>query len=687
MRSLGLAAATLPGCGQIKTSTPDQPDASVKRVLVMFKCHLDVGFTDTQANVMRKYFDQYYPLAMQVARAMRDSGEDRYIWTTGSWLPYEYLEQANTEQRKRMDAAIRAGDIAWHALPFSWQTEALDRSMISGALGLSQSLDKRFGRRTAGAKMSDVPGHSRGLIAPLSEAAIKLLDIGVNSASTPPEVPPLFVWKNPQGASLIVLYHLHSYGGVVQVPGSDLAIAVMMRNDNAGPHTLPEIRNIYAGLRKRFPNATVSAANLTDIAEAVDKFGDSLPVVTEEIGDTWIYGLPSDPVKVARYREVARLRREWIAAKHFQVGDETDCQLLRRLALAAEHTWGTDTKRYLDYDHYTPSDLAKVINERNYKVMQFSWAEKRKNIDDAVDSLPPALRSQATERLDKLRPVEPSLAGLKPRDPAATLETAHFQLAFDPQTGAIRALQAKAGKRDWASREHPIALFSYQTLSKADYDRFLASYILSKADWAPKDFGKPNIEHFGAQSRVWLPKITSAWAARERNAHRVIAQLAIHDPEAEHSGLVAWPRKMYLELLFPDAEPAIEINFSWFDKAANRLPEALWLSFIPAVSDARAWMLEKVDQPVSPFDVRLGGNRHMHAISGKMHCKDARGAISIETLDAPVIALGAKSAVFFSTAQPKLEDGIHFSLFNNGWGTNYPQWFGENVRSRFKLVF
>ena len=28
----------------------------VKRVVMVFKCHLDVGFTDTQANVMQKYF-------------------------------------------------------------------------------------------------------------------------------------------------------------------------------------------------------------------------------------------------------------------------------------------------------------------------------------------------------------------------------------------------------------------------------------------------------------------------------------------------------------------------------------------------------------------------------------------------------------------------------------------------------
>src|SRR5580693_54849 len=39
-------------------------DQNVKSVLVVFKCHLDVGFTDTQANVMHTYFSKYYPAAM-----------------------------------------------------------------------------------------------------------------------------------------------------------------------------------------------------------------------------------------------------------------------------------------------------------------------------------------------------------------------------------------------------------------------------------------------------------------------------------------------------------------------------------------------------------------------------------------------------------------------------------------------
>lgn len=651
----------------------------------MFKCHFDLGFINTQAAVMRMYFDKFYPQAMQIAQEMRHSGEDRYVWTTGSWLLYQYLEQANPDQRKRMERAVRDGDIAWHALPFNWQTEFLDRSAIVGCMGLSKALDRRFGHKTTGAKMTDVPGHSRGLVGPLAENGVTFLDIGVNSASTPPDVPSIFVWKDPEGKSIVMMYHRKAYGGVVQVPGSDLAVAIEVRNDNSGPHTVAEIHKIYAGLRKQFPNASVRASNLTEIANAVEHFRDRLPVFTQEIGDTWIYGVPSDPVKVARYREMLRLRKYWIESGKFQIADATDLALLQWLAPAAEHTWGTDTKSWLDFDHYTPRALASVLDQPHYQTVEHSWEEKRHNIDVSVASLPGPLRKEADERLAKLKPVRPATAGLQPHRPEEAIRTAHFTVALDPQTGAIRSLHDQAANRAWASEKNPLALFAYQTLSKQDYDRFLASYVTSKASWAPKDFGKPNIGRFGARSQTWLPRLTGCWAGKDARGHRVVAQLKVDDETAERSGVVAWPRDMYLELELPDREPVVHVSFSWFGKQANRLPEALWLSFRPLAPQPRNWMLTKVDREISPFDVVSGGNRHMHAVTNKIRYQDAQGSFTIETLDAPVVALGARSPIYFSNAQPDPANGIHFSLFNNGWGTNYIQWFGEDMRFRFRL--
>ncbi|MGD0157873.1 MAG: DUF5054 domain-containing protein [Terracidiphilus sp.] len=656
----------------------------MKRVLVMFKCHFDAGFGDTQAVIVHRYFTEYFPQAMDLASQLRQSGSQRYVWTTGSWLLYEYLEQATPEQRTRMEKAISAGDIAWHALPFSWQTELMDGSMISGSIGLSQTLDRRFGRTTTGAKMTDVPGHTRGLIAPLAAQGVKFLDIGVNDASTPPEVPPLFLWKAQRGSTLVVMFH-HGYGGVVRVPDSDLAIAMVVRDDDSGPHTLEEIHETYSTLSGQFPNAQITPTSLTEIANAIEPYSGSLTVLTSEIGDTWIHGVASDPLKLARYREVARLRQGWLAKGNFAVGDATDVALLRHLLLEVEHTWGTDTKTWLDFDHYTPSDLAAMLDTWNYKVVQLSWQEKRQDLFAGIATLPSPLREQAQTAVRNLEAIPPRLTHASPHPVGSEIETTHFIVGIDPKSGAVHRLRNKKSRREWASSERPLALFSYQTLSQQDYSRFFDSYVISGADWAKKDFGKPNIERFGAESRVWLPSVADLQVEEDQQGYRLLARLEIDDPESLRSGRASFPQKMYLEMLLPKAEPVIRLNFSWFQKPATRLPEALWLSFHPIASDPTGWMLEKSGEPVSPLDVVRSGNRHMHAVSKGFGYKDESGAFLIETLDAPVVALGIKSPLYFSNRQPDLSAGVHCNLFNNAWGTNYVMWFGEDMHFRFLL--
>jgi hypothetical protein len=483
-----------------------------------------------------------------------------------------------------MEKAIGDGDIAWHALPFSWQTELMDASMIQGGIGLSKALDQRFGKSTTGAKMTDVPGHTRGLIAPLASQGVKFLHIGVNEASTLPEVPPLFQWKAPTGASLVVMYH-HGYGGVVRVPDSDLAVAIVVRDDNSGPHTLEEIHETYSTLGQQFPNAEITPTNLTGIANAVDSHRGALPVLTSEIGDTWIHGVASDPLKLARYREVARLRQGWLTQRKFSVGDATDIALLRHLLLEVEHTWGTDTKTWLDFDHYIPSDLAMMLETKNYQVVQFSWQEKRQDLLTGIAALPAPLREQAEAVVRNLNATPPRLVHPRPLLPGTEIETPHFVIGIDPKTGAISRLHSKKTKREWASGKHPLALFSYQTLSQQDYARFFDSYVISDEDWAKKDFGKPNLERFGAESREWLPSLEDLQIDEDEDGHHLLAQLTVNDAQALRSGRAAYPQKLYLEMLLSKAEPVIYLNFSCSVAGERRTRRnCIWKCFFPKPS-------------------------------------------------------------------------------------------------------
>ena len=672
---------------QATAEVPDvKPDDSVRRVLIMFKCHFDAGFIDTQYNVVHgRYFEKFFPEAIELAHAQNAGGRRRYVWTTGSWLVHEYLDWAPAAQRKAMEDAIGRGDIAWHALPFNWQTEMMDRSMIEGSLAISDSLDKRFGKKTTGAKMTDVPGHTRAIIPPLAAHGVNFLEIGVNGGSTPAEVPSLFLWKDPSGASLPMMYH-HEYGGIAVVPGAELALVTEVRGDNSGPHKPEEIDQIYKTLAARFPKAEIAAGSLSEMADALNPHREKLPVITQEIGDTWIYGCASDPLKVARYRAVARLRQEWIQQGRMQCGDATDLSLLRHVVLEPEHTWGTDTKTWLDFDNYEPADLDRMLDTKNYKVVEFSWIEKRQDLMEGVATLPEALREQALLEVAGLNPAWPVVSpNAKVQPDGRQIDTQHFALKIDPKTGAITRLSPRSTGREWASEVNPIALLTYQTLSQDDYRRFISNYIITKADWAQKDFGKPNIEKFDARSEEWHPARVETHLEETDASHRVLVSMQFDDAEAFQSGRASFPRQVWLELTLPKAEPSIHLSLSWFGKPATRLPEALWLTFNPIVEDAKAWKLDKSGEWISPFDVVASGNRHMHALQKGFTNDAGDNSFSVETLDAPVVALGERTPLLFSNDQPDLSKGIHSCLFNNAWGTNYIMWYGENARARFVL--
>ncbi|HET7348546.1 MAG TPA: DUF5054 domain-containing protein, partial [Acidobacteriaceae bacterium] len=311
--------------------------------------------------------------------------------------------------------------------------------------------------------------------------------------------------------------------------------------------------------------------------------------------------------------------------------------------------------------------------------------EKRQDLLDGVATLPAALRQEAEEAIRRLAPTELTLASGAPHDAHEEIDSAHFVLGLDPATGAIRSLRNKASGHQWASADHLLALFSYQTLSLEDYTSFFDRYIISHADWVAKDFGKPNVERHGAVSRTWHPALSGVSVAKDADGTRIVAKLEIQDAAAQASGITAHPARMYLELLLPDAEPAVHLSFSWFGKPATRMPEALWLTFNPVVGASDGWRFDKCGESISPFDVVPGGARHMHAVSPGFRHSEAGNNFAVETIDAPLIALGERSPLNFSRSQPELSGGVHSCLFNNAWGTNYIMWYGENMRFRYVL--
>ena len=665
-------------------------DNNVNTVYVIFKTHLDIGFTDFARAVKQRYIERFLPAAIDLAEKLREQGGvTRFVWTTGSWLVYESLEELKGEARKRLEQAILSGDIVWHGLPFTTHTELMDASLYRFGLSLSHKLDMRFGKKTIAGKMTDVPGHTRAVVPLLAEAGIRFLHIGVNPASTPPDVPEAFVWRHTNGAEVVVMYHKGGYGGTRRLPGMTSALAFAHTDDNKGPPDEREIHRVFNQLKKIFPKARIVASRLDNYARELLQIKETLPVVEGEIGDTWIHGVGTDPKKVAQFRELSRLRSKWLTSGQVKDADRQIERFSRSLILVPEHTWGMDEKTHLsDHTSYTIEDLRRLRRTRKCKRFESSWQEQRNYLAKAVQALGRgALAQEAKQALFNLEARRPDITSFrKVTNQTASFSTRHFTVGFD-RCGSFCHLKHKASNRNWATKKFSLGRYTYELFSSSDYDRYIRQYLQNwprVENWALEDFTKPGMEASNSSHQILSPELTGLFHRVDSNeADHFLLELTMPGQAVMKSGS---PARLTLEAIFPVETPAVELIFQWFDKHAYRLPEASWLSFSPKILSPSGWTMEKMGVNISPHEVVINGNRKLHAVN-EVTYSDSCGNLRIQSLDAPLVAPGKRSLLDFNNRQPPLKGGMHFNLHNNLWGTNFPMWYDEDARFRFVLTF
>jgi hypothetical protein len=666
---------------------PSQP---IRRVHLVFKTHLDVGFTDLAANVIARYLDDYIPRALALAKSLREAGADRFVWTTGSWLVWHALEKCRGARRRALEAGIAEGDIRWHALPFTTHTELMDEGLFRRGLGIFRELDRRFGCRTIAAKMTDVPGHTRAMVPLLAEAGVRMLHLGVNPVCRVPAVPPLFRWRS-EGAEVAVVYNA-VYGDVAEAPGGEAALAFGFTGDNHGPPAPEQVAANYREVRERFPGAQVAAASLDDFAAELDRVP-NLPVVTSEIGDTWIHGAASDPAKLAGFRALQALHGQLRRGIWTQAWGRRIEAFGRALLLLPEHTWGLDIKSHLgrlwdgpaavaaDRRRYRPADFRAALRTPSYRRCVASWQEQRDYLDAAVRVLGHGRPGRlARELLDEaLHPPRWSDTGLRPV-PGGRARSVRWEVAVDLVSGAITGLTDLARGRRWADARHPLARFRHQTFAWADYQRWLREYTRDLAlhrAWAIPDLTKPGMDVVAARSCFSGPRRVRVRQCVRPGGLRLVVDLTM--PAAAVAR--GCPREVRLDLDLPDTDDQpLELALAWRGKDPTRLPEASWLDVHPRGVEPATWRLVKMGVRIDPCDVVAGGGRFLHAVEAV-----EAGDFTLVPLDAALVAPGGPRLLRADDASPDLGRGISVNLHNNVWGSNFPMWYGEDARFRFRF--
>jgi len=631
----------------------------VMRVHLAHKTHLDLGFTDFAANVEALYFERFIPDALRVARKLRETeAPTTFCWTVPTYILHRYLEQASAAEVATVEEAVVAGDISWLALPFTLNLELATPELLHEGLGYARELDERFGVQTIAAKATDVPGVTIAAVPILAAAGVEVLYIGANGVDLAPDVPPAFRWVAPDDSELIVLF-TQGYGGTVALDGLDDVLVMRFTLDNVGPPNEVDVLAAYLEQLDTYPGAEVRASTLNAFAETLRPHRETLPVVTSELGDPWLFGIASDPLRVARYRELARM------LPGLELAPAVRSAASRSLLLVPEHTWGLDTMVQLtDTETWDKDAFTAARTSPRWRRFDESWAEQRAYVDQALATLPEAASAEARRRLARLGdPIAPP-TGHGPR----TLATDRFDLAVD-ERGAIITLRDVETGVSWASPEAPLALFTYEVFDNREYAGFWEhgmNPVCRPLWWPHYACGKKGLERLGAFARCWQPEL----AASAVDGERLGLRLRLPAEACDEFGA---PRELVVSIAVLGG--AIELELSWRDKDAIRVPEAAWLSFLPE----GAWRYVKLGMEIDPHDVVANGGRH-HAIERARVTRDG-AALEIETLDAPLVSLDRK---ILPPANPAA-NGLHVNLLNTVWSTNYTQWYDDANRFRFRL--
>ena len=393
--------------------------------------------------------------------------------------------------------------------------------------------------------------------------------------------------------------------------------------DNTGPPPLQEVAGFYTSLRGRYPQAEVAASTFDAFFAVANEpaIKAQLPVVTQEIEDGWIYGVPSDPLKNAQFREAARHRSSCLASGACQANSPAVLALERLLVKVPEHTWGVAQGWFLpDNENWTNTqfDAARAqqalgfiennAHHADYNSTVGSWQEQRTFVTGAPALLAkqyPDLAANLSAALDRLKHVvPPTLTGLKKLDLHAPISCGGSGVTLEfGAGGGLRSL--KKDGVEWAGgEEQPLGQYLYESYTSADFNVFLkdlgsrigdngvwpnhtagryANFNASTSDDTCGNFCKNNMSSANPKRRSLRPTLTGLFQSPSDGCDDGVACVIIAQGTLplEASTMAGAPQTVLSKLTVSHDGLTLDWELYQLDKRPTRLAEATFFSFVP----------------------------------------------------------------------------------------------------------
>ncbi len=403
--------------GPDKNKRMDASGDQMHFVLVM-KSHFDIGYSALARDVVHEYRTTMIDRALETMERnakMAGPGE-QFVWTIPGW-PMEAIlwDGQNPTRRKRIEQALKRGNLVMQALPFTLETATADVETLARSFIHSSRMARRYGLPLPNdAKMTDVPGHDWIVPTLLHHAGVKIFHFGSNPTNQQVKVPRVFWWEGPDGSRVLTMYSSGYDTGLL--PPADWKhktwLAMVMGGDNEGPPTAERVREWIGTIRAKFPNAKITVGRMEDFADSLLAEKPDLPVIRGNVSDSWIHGLASSPQAMQAINTVrpklsaleALRTQNLLWGIQFRPLSDTIAAGYENSLRWSEHTWGLANQHFVPGLHGEAFQKAFAVGlPPNYERMEESWKEHDRFAFGIEDAVAPSLEAELHTLAENVR--------------------------------------------------------------------------------------------------------------------------------------------------------------------------------------------------------------------------------------------------------------------------------------------
>ncbi|SFL08676.1 Glycosyl hydrolases family 38 N-terminal domain-containing protein [Paenibacillus sp. 1_12] len=266
----------------------------------------------------------------------------------------------------------------------------------------------------------------------------------------------------------------------------------------------------------------------------------------------------------------------------------------------------------------------------------------------------------------------------------AVIENPFVVVKLDRKTGWIISLFDKRLNKEWVDAESAqgFGQYEYNIYSNREITSYIKKYAYRFYDWGVHDFGKTDYPE--QQKRVSFH--TELRHIRLIQGVHSVQVECVAGNSQESVMNYGNAREVIWTVTLTEDSPFVDMEWQISGKEETPLAESGHIVF-PLQLTNPSYRINKMGSVMDPLaDIVPSSSTLLNCCENFVDVSDGKVGMAIVPLDSPLFFIGRNGMWDFEHNYVPEKPEMNFNIFNNWWGTNFPQWTGGSFIYRYRLI-